>query len=491
MSLTAAYATLAAHRAVTLAKIVRSESPFPYSLANAAEPYHRMSTVFEDQSAPVPRIGLLLRADPEVCFARHQGRDISRREYLQDVKALARLLPDRRYLINLCECSYHFLVAFGAALSSEQTNLLPASRAQQVVFELAQAWEGSHIVDDGCVAAAIHLAIRSERFAVPLVDAAHVAVIGFTSGSTGLPRPYPKTWGGLAASTAHNLAALRAVIGDAEQFGVLATVPPQHMYGIELSVLMPLLTGATLYTRRDLFPADIAASLGELPSPRVLVTTPVHLRALVAAKHPMPAIAAVVSATAPLTSGLASAVEQVLQTQVLEVFGSTETCVIASRRTALEEDWLLMPGVSLSPQPGGTLVQAPWFQQPTLLQDLVECLPARRFRLCGRHSDQIEIAGKRASLADLTRRLQAIEGVLDAAVVQEEGETGIRRLAALVVAPGLSAVAIVAELRRSVDPAFVPRRIVKLDALPRNAVGKLPRQAVLDCLLRCPGAKPL
>lgn len=442
-----------------------------------------MSTVVLSEALPVSRIPLLVRADPKARFARHQGRDITQREYLQDVKALARLLPDRRYSINLCDCSYHFLVAFGAALLREQTNLLPSSRAEQVVAEVAQSFEGSHIVDDARVAAAIHQAIRSERFAVPLIDAAHLAVIGFTSGSTGQPRPHPKTWGGFAASTANNLAALKTVIGDAEHFGVLATVPPQHMFGIEMSVLMPLLAGATLYTRRDLFPADIAASLGELLPPRVLVTTPVHLRALVAAEHPLPMLAAVVSATAPLSCALAMAAEQALQTTVLEVFGSTETCVIASRRTAHEQDWQLMPNVVLSPQPDGTLAQAPWFHQDTVLQDLVECLPDQRFRLCGRHSDQIEIAGKRASLADLTRRLAAIAGVVDAAMVQEaSGENGIGRLAALIVAPDRSVADIVAELRRSVDAAFIPRRVIKLDALPRNAVGKLPRQAVLDCL---------
>lgn len=443
-----------------------------------------MSIVADSESLPVSRIPLLARPHPDACFARHQGRDISQREYLQDARSLARLLPERQYLINLCECSYHFLVAFGAALLADQTNLLPSSRAEHVIAEVAQSWENSHIVDDARVAAAIHQANRSERFSVPLVDAAHLAVIGFTSGSTGAPRPHPKTWGGFAASTAHNLAALRKVIGANAGFSVLATVPPQHMYGIELSVLMPLLAGATLFTRRDLFPADIAASLAELPAPRILVTTPVHLRVLVASQQVMPELAVVVSATAPLSTALAIDVERVLQTTVLEVFGSTETCVIACRQTAHACEWQLMPEVSLAPQPDGTLVNAPWFQQPTLLQDLVECLPNRRFRLCGRHSDQIEIAGKRASLADLTRRLQAIDGVQDAAVVQEDGDAGIRRLAALVVAPTLSTAQIVVELRRSVDPAFVPRRIVMLDSLPRNALGKLPRQAVLDCLLQ-------
>jgi acyl-coenzyme A synthetase/AMP-(fatty) acid ligase len=443
-----------------------------------------MSTVIESEPRSADRIALLARADADACFVRHRGRDIAQREYLQDVMALARLLPERPSLINLCECSYHFLVAFGAGLVRAQTNLLPPSRAEQVVDEVLRGWDGSHVVDDARVAAAIHQADRRECVAVPAIRAAHVAVIGFTSGSTGHPKPHPKTWGGFATSTAHNLEALRAVIGDAAHFGVLATVPPQHMFGIEMSVLMPLLGGATLYTRRDLFPADIAASLAELPEPRVLVTTPVHLRVLVESGQPIPPVAALVSATAPLSAELAAAAERALDTVVLEVFGSTETCVIASRRTARESDWRLMPDVTLSPQPDGTLVQAPWFHHDTVLQDLVECLPGRRFRLCGRHSDQIEIAGKRASLADLTRRLQSLDGVLDAAIVQEEGDAGVRRLAALVVAPTLAAADIVAALRRTMDPAFVPRRVVQLDALPRNAVGKLPRQAVLDCLRR-------
>ena len=74
-----------------------------------------------------------------------------------------------------------------------------------------------------------------------------------------------------------------------------------------------------------------------------------------------------------------------------------------------------------------------------LLQDIVECLPNRRFRLCGRNSDQIEIAGKRASLADLTRRLQGIDGVVDAALIQPDGEAHVRRLIAFVVGAGFSA----------------------------------------------------
>jgi acyl-coenzyme A synthetase/AMP-(fatty) acid ligase len=58
----------------------------------------------------------------------------------------------------------------------------------------------------------------------------------------------------------------------------------------------------------------------------------------------------------------------------------------------------------------------------------------------------------------------------------------IARLAALVVAPGLTEAEILTELRRSVDPVFLPRPLVKVDRLPRTEAGKLPRTALLELL---------
>ena len=52
------------------------------------------------------------------------------------------------------------------------------------------------------------------------------------------------------------------------------------------------------------------------------------------------------------------------------------------------------------------------------------------------------------------------------------------RLAAAVVAPGMDAKAVLAALRERVEPAFLPRPVVMLDALPRDAVGKISRAAI-------------
>jgi acyl-coenzyme A synthetase/AMP-(fatty) acid ligase len=168
------------------------------------------------------------------------------------------------------------------------------------------------------------------------------------------------------------------------------------------------------------------------------------------------------------------------------MFGATETCIFAARRTAVESSWQLYPGVTLQPTGDGTLVNAPWFAEPTLLQDIVELQPGNRFVVRGRNSDLIEVAGKRASLADLTRRVLAVDGVKDACVLQPDGEQVgvIRRVAAVVVAPGLSSKQILERLARSVDPAFMPRPLLIVDRLPRNEVGKLSRDEVLKLLRR-------
>lgn len=167
-----------------------------------------------------------------------------------------------------------------------------------------------------------------------------------------------------------------------------------------------------------------------------------------------------------------------------EFFGSTETCIIASRRTAIEQAWTPFAGVQVQPRPDGTLVTAPHLAGPVALADLVELDDAGRFILRGRQADLLEIAGKRASLADLTRRLLAVPGVVDGTIVQLAPEHGqsVGRIAALVVAPSLDEAQILTALRGSFDPVFLPRRLRKLAALPRNETGKLPRDLVLGLL---------
>ncbi len=392
-------------------------------------------------------------------------------------------------MINVCEDRYRFMVAYAAAQSRRQSVLLPSSRAAQIVREVEESSAGSYRCDDAMVQAALNSSppLGAAELNVQIATD-HVCMIGFTSGSTGQPQRFPKLWSSVSTSTARNAAAIRAALNlDAHApVSIVATVPPQHIYGMEFSVLLPLIDGMTVHSGRPLFPADIAQALAQLPAPRVLVSTPVHLRAIVESAQVFPGIALIISATAPLDMALAQLVERRLGGQLLEIFGSTETCAIASRRTALESSWRVYEGVQLEPGPAGTLISAPWFTAPAMLQDIVELRGDHRFVVRGRNTDMIEVAGKRASLADLTRRLLGIEGVTDAVVFQPDPEAvaTIRRVAALVVAPGLTGKQIVERLGGVIDPAFLPRPLRIVAALPRNELGKLPREALLQALRR-------
>jgi acyl-coenzyme A synthetase/AMP-(fatty) acid ligase len=436
----------------------------------------------------VQSLPLLAPADAARPVAWQQGRAVSVAQFCAHVQAIARRLPSAGSMLNLCEDRYRFLAAYAAALSAGHVVLLPPSRAEQVVVEVGDAHAGSYRFQDDDVAAAIGSEGTPDITPTlpTLIPADRTVMIGCTSGSTGQPKSYPKLWSSVHGSSARNAAAIRQAldIDDATVPAIVATVPPQHMYGMELSILLPLIGGMAVHAGRPLFPADIALALSELPTPRVLVSTPLHLRTLVESSQPFPQTALIVSATAPLDRELAAAVEARLGGRLLEMFGSTETCVIACRRTANGEAWRAHAGVQMQPRADGTLVTAPWFVEPILLQDIVELRGGGEFVLRGRSSDMIEVAGKRASLADLTQRLLAVEGVRDAVLFQPQADSvaTIRRLAALVVAPGCNARQIRERLAPSVDPVFLPRPLKIVDSLPRNELGKLPREQLLAML---------
>jgi acyl-coenzyme A synthetase/AMP-(fatty) acid ligase len=431
---------------------------------------------------------LFVSADAQRPIAWRRGAPVTLDELRAHVASVIEHLPKHSTpaaMINLCEDRYKFLVAYAAALSVGHTVLLPSSRAEQVVADVASANAGSYRIDDEAIDAA--LAQPSQASINEQIPADRTVMIGYTSGSTGQPKTFPKLWRTVNGSNARNAQSIRAAIaGESATVWVLATVPPQHMYGMEMSVLLPLAGDMAVHAGRPLFPADIAAALAEIPRPRVLVSTPVHLRAIVGSDQQFPEVDVIVSATAPLDQPLAAAVTAKLGGELVEMFGSTETCVFASRRTAKEEQWRLYDGVRLEPHDDGTLVHAPWFVEPVLLQDMVELQPGNRFVVRGRSSDMIEVAGKRASLTDLTKRLLAIPGVKEAAVFQPDSDAvaTIRRVAALVVAPTLTAREVLDQLAGGVDSAFLPRPLLIVDSLPRNELGKLPRENLLKALRR-------
>jgi acyl-coenzyme A synthetase/AMP-(fatty) acid ligase len=131
----------------------------------------------------------------------------------------------------------------------------------------------------------------------------------------------------------------------------------------------------------------------------------------------------------------------------------------------------------------GFSVHADYFyQSPIILLDTVEVYNENEFMLFGRNTDLIKIAGKRALLSDLNHYLLAIDGVKDGTFFMPDNASENRevRLTAFVVAPDISKNEILDQLRNNIDSVFLPRPLKFVDALPRNATGKLPRGKLVE-----------
>lgn len=432
---------------------------------------------------------LLSHPDADQPVAWWRDHFVTRDECLRHIDHIAQRLPEAEYAINMCDNRYLFIVAFGAVLVRGQTNLLPPNRAKTVVEDVAVDYPNSYCLTDRLITdLEIHqhtLTLpnhdTSKAMEIPAVAKQHIAAIAFTSGSTGRPSPNIKTWGALVHGG--QLAQRHFGFTQSALASITATVPPQHMYGLETTVMLPLVAGLPINADRVFYPEDIRTALTTMPAPRILVTTPVHLRACVEAEIAWPDLDLIISATAPLGVRLAQQAEERLNTRVMEIYGFTEAGSIASRRTVEGDYWTLYDGFDIGNSAAGAWISGAYLSAAVPFSDIIEMADDGRFKLVGRSTDMINIAGKRASLADLNRKLLDIDGVRDGVFYQpdEDRKTpNTTRLVAFVVAPQLSKEQIIDQLTDKLDPVFLPRPLLKVDSLPRTESSKLPRKNLME-----------
>ena len=437
-------------------------------------------------------------------------RGVDAATLLDEARALADALPaDVRYLANLCDCRYRFTLGLLAGLLRGAPCLLPANRQGGTLERLLEDYHGVLFLHDEGLEDEVVALLRRRRAAclditvppcpagagsarpgsagpgsarpgsAPEIDPEQTAAVVFTSGSTGDPVPITKAWGALAGTAALLRRRFPLLAAGAS---IVATVPAQHMYGLETTVMTALQGGCSVDAGRPFFPADVAAALQRASAPRVLVTTPVHLRSLLRAGEALPALQMVLSATAPLDEQLAAQAERRWQCPVLEIYGCSEAGSMATRQTTADPGWRWLDGFELRQRAGGYAVSAPHLDAPVPLQDRLEAQEEGGFRLLGRGADMVNIAGKRASLASLSAQLRALDGVADGIFfLRGDAAAGQERLAALVVSQRRAS-EITAELARVMDPVFLPRPLKKVGAIPRNPLGKTTRALLLRAL---------
>lgn len=414
---------------------------------------------------------------------RDHDRHVTVAQFLADAAGLENRLPNATHVVNLCRDRYHFAVGLVAALSREQRTVLPMTPTEDQLLGLAAHYEGLYVIADEPVATSRLPVLDLCRLGrglsvreIPAFPFTQPAVILFTSGSTGAAVPWARTWGALVHSAA--AAARKLGIAELPAAALTGTVPHQHSYGLESLIMLGLQQGLTLERHRPFLPADIVAQLKRMPAPRILVTTPIHLRSLINDDGALPALARVICATAPLPRDLAKQVEERFNGPLLEIYGCTEVGQIAVRRTVETAEWACLDGIHLREEGGEVWASGASAATDAALNDLLEITGPDKFFLRGRKSDMVNIGGKRSSLAYLNFHLNAIQGVQDGMFFMQSPGNGVARLSAYVVAPTLTPATILSALRRVLDPAFLPRPIHRVSVLPRNELGKIPSHAL-------------
>ena len=313
------------------------------------------------------------------------------------------------------------------------------------------------------------------------IDSEQLVAMVFTSGTSGSPKPNEKSWGQLFENAKR--VKERFQLNSKQQHSLVATVPPQHMFGFETTIIYPLVSGIAIHAGRPFYPLDVRQSLAETPSPRILVTIPLHLKACLSIKEEWPDMDFVISATATMPLKVATDAEKILRTQVLEIYGCSEVGAIATRQMTLDSNWRLLKNFYITTLDEQSMLSSPGYHQRIALPDYLDVLDECYFKLIGRNSDLIKIGGKRGSLSNLTSKLRSIEGVKDGIFLMPNEQEGKRlRLAAFAVASDMDEIKLRHILTKHIDSVFLPRPLIIVEQLPYNESGKLPHASLLALL---------
>jgi len=313
----------------------------------------------------------------------------------------------------------------------------------------------------------------------------------FTGGSTGKPRLWSKT----AHILFSEAACLRKKLKISENDRVIATVPPYHIYGLFLSVLVPFISSASVGAGIYVFPHEI---LSVMEKASVLVSVPVHYRLLNRSGIPCLtkySLRAATSSAAFLDKKDSFDFYERTGIGIAEIYGSTETGGIAVRCQARNEkafipfdivDWkirdkrLAVRSELISPE----------LRKNTdgffMTGDRAARHDDNSFLLMGREDGIVKVGGKRTDLNEIQDKLKSIPGVRDAVVISIPVTGGRENKIAALVEGNTDASRIRDIISGMVEPYAMPRHIRVVDHIPVTPTGKYDRKTIAKlCLGKC------
>ena len=247
---------------------------------------------------------------------------------------------------------------------------------------------------------------QPENWSVPADAEAHLK----TSGSSGKAQIIIKTAAQMQAE-AQTLAAALPFGRNGE--AVIGSVSPQHLYGFTFRFALALTMGWTMERAQAVYPENLLAATAAHRQ-AVWIASPAVLNRLGEGRDPrvLQKVAGIVSAGGALPEATANALAG-CAVRPFEIYGSTETGVIASRRH--QQTWQPFDGVSFGQDAEGALwADSPWSGGRFQTADLVERAPDGGFLLLGRKDRIIKFEDKRVSLTQIEHSLLQHEWIADA-----------------------------------------------------------------------------
>ena len=407
------------------------------------------------------------------------------------VKSLQPKIGGFSHVCNLYQDRLRFSLTLAAALLNGQTTVLPPSDAPEAIsaslvgaVNPIYASKATLPIEYPAPIArsnSVELDPETRKFFCQL--AASQSEIGvFTSGTTKRPDRIAKTWSILNMGATVTKLIIDHLDASPDKVSLLGTTPPRHMFGLEANVFATLGQGLCTYRETIFYPADLDAAVAAARAfgrtRIVLVTSPSHLRFLERTILKTPEICCVLSATAPLSVPQAERLEARGDLRVMEIYGSTETGSMAFRRTSKETAWTIAAGLELRQHGEFCVAHAPHLPDQVILGDEVELKPNGQFMLLGRKGDTVSIRGKRNHLSALNAILAEAPDLSDATYLHVKAKKDDQL--AIAVVPGDQSVDD-SEIKKHTriyllkhfDPAFVPKRVLVLNRIPRTPTGKI------------------
>ena len=415
-------------------------------------------------------------------------------------ESLAYFAPPRgAYVLLACANGAGFLAALLAVRRAGLVPVLadwaspPVERAR-----VADAFGVAAQITCGEVFPAGPASFRVDRGGTPALAPEGADYVKLTSGSSGVPSGVAIAAEALAADDDQLASAMGLLPSDR----FLAPIPWSHSYGLSSLVLPALRRGCLLVVPDDgnpWAPLDSARAL----SATVFPTVPVYLQTIASLAVP-PAwpesLRTVISAGAPLHAATAARVRDVFGRDVHVFYGASECGGIAYDQEggAALRGTVGRPieGVSIVLDDLGTVavrsaavglrhvpdddgrVGDGVFRSA----DLATWTPDGELALVGRADALINVGAKKVHPAEIETVLRAMPGVREAFVLGVPAEGDERTIVRAFVAcdpASLTYAAVASWCRERLAGHKVPRSIVRLEAIPRNARGKIDRAALL------------